>query len=120
MQTPKNPAETGKKFLEYLLATGPESNLLYSVGMAAAMAAQEAREVLHPDPLGTELWPDGLPNPIPKKYREDAAVEAVKRVRFPTIYKYPCPEGWSVNDEDARKIVAAVRAADAEKAGAKP
>ena len=54
------------------------------------------------------------------KTQPDAAVEAVKRVRFPNIYKYPCPEGWSVNDEDARKIVAAVRAADAEKAGAKP
>jgi len=54
------------------------------------------------------------------KTQPDAAVEAIKRVRFPNIYKYPCPEGWSVNDEDARKIVAAVRAADAEKAGAKP
>ena len=30
----------------------------------------------HLDPLGTELWPDGLPNPIPKKYREDVIERA--------------------------------------------
>jgi hypothetical protein len=41
MQAPKNPAEIGKKFLEYLLATGPESNLHYSLGMAAWMAVED-------------------------------------------------------------------------------